>query len=120
MAGSFPVASGLPPGAPDSDPARETQARELMTRIRLVPEDLRPMFSPAIAIEVKNGQVHQGDYPYARMVWDLRTLRSRLQACEPGIEGGAARLDALTHLLSNTHALASVQPLLALMQSWPA
>lgn len=120
VAGGFPVANGLPPGAPDSDPARETQARELMGRVRLVPEELRPMFSPAIAIELKNGQVHQGDYPYARMVWDLRTLRRRLQACEPGIEGGAARLDALTHMLSEAHQLESMQPLLALMKSWPA
>jgi 2-methylcitrate dehydratase PrpD len=120
VAGGFPVANGLPPGAPDSDPSRETQARELMGRVRLVPEELRPMFSPAIAIELKNGQVHQGDYPYARMVWDLRTLRRRLQACEPGIEGGAARLDALTHMLSEAHQLESMQPLLALMKSWPA
>jgi hypothetical protein len=54
------------------------------------------------------------------MVWDLRTLRRRLQACEPGIEGGAARLDALTHMLSEAHQLESMQPLLALMKSWPA
>jgi hypothetical protein len=99
VAGSFPVANGLPPGAPDSDPDMEAQARAFMARIKLVPEPQRAMFSPTMAIELHNGQVLQDSHPYERMVWNFEQLQSRLQACAPAIEGGQQRLDSLASVL---------------------
>lgn len=116
VVGSFPVANGLPPGAPDSDPDKEAQARAFMVRVKLVPEPLRAMFSPAIAIELHNGQVLQDSYPYAHMVWNFEQLRHRLQACAGAIEGGQQRLDELANLVLGLGEPLTLQALVRHMQ----
>jgi 2-methylcitrate dehydratase PrpD len=118
VTGDFPMASGLPPGAPDSDPAREAQVRAFMTQVRLVPEELRPMFSPAIGITLKNGLAYEDQYPYERMSWNLTQLRERLEGCQASIAGGARRLDAVAELVACTPDLPTMQALLTPMQSW--
>lgn len=92
--GAYPVAGGPPPvgaAAKGIDPA----AAAFMSRVELVPEPLRPMFSPSISIEMQDGTVFQGDYPYERMVWDFDQLVVRLQDCLSGIHGGSTAFQEL-------------------------
>ena len=92
--GAYPVAGGQPPaGAARKgiDPA----AAAFMSRVELVPEPLRPMFSPAITVEMRDGSVVRADYPYERMIWDFDKLALRLQDCLPGIAGGRSAFQAL-------------------------
>jgi 2-methylcitrate dehydratase PrpD len=116
VAGDFPVANGRGPGASDEDATREAQARAFMPRVELVPQELRPMFSPAIAIECQDGRVFEGSYPYERMAWDSSQLLGRLQACAPGIDGGGERLATLADLVASVPRMVTLQPLLAFMQ----
>jgi hypothetical protein len=116
VAGSFPVANGLPPGAPDSDPDNEAQARAFMARIKLVPEPQRAMFSPTIAIELQNGKVLQDSHPYERMVWNFDQLLSRLQACTGAMEGGQKQHDGLASLVLGLDGPQTLQALVRHMQ----
>ena len=117
VSGSFPVANGFAPGAPDTDPAREAQARQLMERVRLVPEKLRPMFSPAITIELNNGQVHQASYPYERMAWTFEELSLRLKACRSNLPGDPGRWDRMAGLVAQSQTLNAMEPLLKQMRT---
>lgn len=117
VCGDFPVANGFAPGGPDADPAKEEQARQLMPRVRLVPEKLRPMFSPAIAIELNNGQIFQADFPYERMAWTFSELSLRLQACRANMPGEPGRWDAMAGLVAQSNALPSMEPLLEQMRA---
>jgi len=92
--GAYPVAGGRAPAgatAKGIDPA----AAAFMSRVALVPEPLRPMFSPSITVELRDGTVLRGDYPYERMVWNVDQLAVRLQDCLPGIHGGSEAFQAL-------------------------
>jgi hypothetical protein len=74
-----------------------------MSRVDLVPQPLRPMFSPEITVEMKDGSVFRADYPYERMVWDFDKLAMRLQSCLPGIAGGRAAFQTLESAVRAIH-----------------
>lgn len=115
--GSFPVA-----GAPAISPgggklAEDPQVLDFMQRVKLVPEKLRPMFSPAIRIRMKGGAVLEGSYPYERMIWSFDELAERLQATLAGYPGGPAGFERLVDLVRSTEHWPSVEPALALMHA---
>jgi 2-methylcitrate dehydratase PrpD len=100
--GAYPVAGGQPPaGAARQgiDPA----AAAFMPRVELVPEPLRSMFSPEISVELLNGTVVSGDYPYERMVWNFDKLAVRLRDCVHGIAGGQSAFQALESAVRTIH-----------------
>lgn len=114
--GGFPVA-----GAPALSPAggkltEDARVLEFMQRVKLVPEKLRPMFSPAIRIRMKDGTAHEDTYPYERMIWTFDQLTQRLHASLPGYPGGRAAFEAMVDLVRGAERWASVQPLLARMR----
>lgn len=120
VAGGFPVADGWGPGKPDTDPRKEALARELMLRVRLIPEELRPMFSPAIEIDMRDGRCIGGQYPYERMVWGFDALSAQLQACQDKVPGGTSRWQALASQVEHIEKFESVEPLLGAMRKQPA
>jgi len=104
--GTYPVAGGIPP--PGAAPSGlDPSAIAFMSRVELVPEPLRPMFSPAISITTTDGQIFLGDYPYERMIWDFNQLKQRLKPCLPGFPGGGPSFDALATLV---HGLDDARP----------
>lgn len=120
VAGGFPVADGSGPGKPDTDPQKEALARELMQRVQLVPEELRPMFSPTIEIQMRNGRRISGHYPYERMVWGFEKLALQLQACQDQVPGGANRWQKLVGQVAQIDQFQAMEPLLGSMRSPPA
>jgi 2-methylcitrate dehydratase PrpD len=111
--GGFPVA-GAPAVAPGGGSlTQDAKVLEFMRRVKLVPQQLRPMFSPAIRIVMKDGAVHEGEHPYARMVWSFEQLAERLQDAAVGYPGGHAGFDRLADVVRGAERWPSVGPALA-------
>ncbi len=105
--GSYPVAGGVPPAGArvaGIDPA----AAAFMTQVELVPEPLRPMFSPAVTITTTNNTVIRAEYPYERMVWNFNQLVDRLKPCLPSVPGGEP---GFTELVSFVRGAGDAQPI---------
>lgn len=115
--GSYPVA-GAPAVSPGgSKLADDPAVLDFMHRVKLVPQKLHPMFSPAISVRLKDGTAHEGHYPYERMIWSFDELVRRLHGTLAGYPGGRAGFDALVELVRGTERWACVDPALALMQA---
>ncbi|MBC7703224.1 MAG: MmgE/PrpD family protein [Rhodoferax sp.] len=92
----------------------------LMARVRLVPQDARAMFSPAVSIRMKDGTVHGGSYPYERMVWTFDELAGRLSACVPGFPTGQTGLEGIVRIARQVDELTTVQALFHEMKTCTA
>ncbi|MES2483058.1 MAG: MmgE/PrpD family protein [Pseudomonadota bacterium] len=118
--GGFPVAgtSGRFPFGEQL--LHDRQVLALMTRVRLAPQGEREMFSPAVSIRMKDGTVHEGSYPYERMVWTFDELAGRLSACVPGFPTGQAGLDGIARIARHADELTTVQALFDEMKACTA
>lgn len=111
--GGFPVVGGRTFGPTGNRPEEDTKVLDFMnSRVRLIQERDRAMFSPAITVRMKNGQTYTGEYPYARMVWNFDHLVQRLQDCLPGYPPGKSGFDGLVETVRGADRLASVDPIL--------
>lgn len=118
--GGFPVAgtSGRFPFGEHL--LHDAQVLALMARVRLVPQDERAMFSPAVTLRMKDGTVHEGSYPYERMVWSFDQLAGRLSACVAGFPTGQAGLDGIARIARHADELTTVQALFEEMKACTA
>jgi len=82
------------------------------SRVTLVQEKERPMFSPYIEVTMKDGTTYSGDYPYERMEWNFDRLVERLHDCLPGYPLGTSRFDALVDTVRRMDEFDSVAPLI--------
>ena len=96
--GGYPLAGGPPPAGAAAG-GLDPQAVAFMHRVELVQEPLRPMFSPSVTITTTDGTVHQGHYPYDRLVWTFDQLVPRLRPCAVNIAGGEAAFNELVSLV---------------------
>ncbi len=107
--GGYPVVGGRTFGPTGNDLAADQRVLAFMNqRVRLVPEKGRAMFSPAIAVTMKDGKTHAGEYPYKRMEWNFDQLVANLQDCLPGFPMGRAGFAALVAVTRGLDTLASV------------
>ena len=114
--GGFPVAGAPPLGPTGIGLLQDEKVLAFMRRVKLVPEKLRPMFSPSISITMQDGAVHEGHYPYERMVWDFDQLVNRLADCQPGYPRGKAGFDSLVAQVRNVASLSTTDALFKEMQ----
>lgn len=119
--GGFPVV-GERSMAPDgAAPEKDERVLEFMrTRVRIIPEKGRPMFSPAITVTMKDGKTHSGEFPYARMEWNFDQLVPWLQRCVPEFPLGQAGMDRLVAMMRDADQLPSVAPLFEATQATAA
>ncbi|MGE3857127.1 MAG: MmgE/PrpD family protein [Dehalococcoidia bacterium] len=112
--GGYPVIGGKTYGPTGWDLTGDQVVNEFArTKVHLVQEKDRAMFSPAITVTMKDGTVHRGEYPYhPRLEWTFDQLAKRLEDCLPGLATGAAGLQKLIDVSQNLDQHASVQPLL--------
>jgi 2-methylcitrate dehydratase PrpD len=112
--GGYPVCGGRTFG-PNGDRLEEDQTvlEFMTTKVTLVQEKDRPMFSPAISVAMQDGTVHTGEYPYERMAWNFDQLVQRLQECLPGYPLGKDGFDALEQVVRGAGQLEDVKPILS-------
>jgi hypothetical protein len=117
--GGYPVIGGKTFG-PTGDKLEED--REVLnfmnSRVRLVQEKDRAMFSPRIVVKMKNGTTHTGEYPYERMEWNFDQLIGRLQDCLPGYSLGKSGVDALVETIREADRLTSVDRILQVTKGY--
>lgn len=111
--GGYPEVGGKTYGPTGSDLAADTTVAEFAkTKVHLVQEKNRAMFSPAITVKMKDGTTYSGEYQYhPRLEWNFDQLAKRLEHCLPGLDGGAARLAGLVEAAGNADKLTSMDPL---------
>ena len=103
--GGYPVVGGRTFGPTGNDLAADQQVLAFMNqRARLVPEKGRAMFSPAIAVTMKGGKTHAGEYSCKRMEWNFDQLVANL----PGFPKGRAGFAALVAFTRGLDTLASM------------
>ncbi|MFN8556351.1 MAG: MmgE/PrpD family protein [Dehalococcoidia bacterium] len=111
--GGYPVVGARSLGPGGVRPEEDQGVLDFMaSKVRLVQETDRPMFSPGITVTMKDGTVHRGEYPYARMEWDLDQLVARLMDCLPGYALGTAGFTALVAAVRGAEDLPSVERLI--------
>lgn len=109
MHGGFPIA-GASEKFPFGDGVlKDEQVLRLMQRVELVPQPLRPLFSPGISVRMKNGTVHEGNYPYERMVWSFDQLAGRLRNGLAGSPSGLKGFDGVVGLARSADRLQTMQ-----------
>lgn len=107
--GGYPVVGGRTFGPTGDRPEEDQRVLDFMTHhVTLVQEKDRPMFSPGIVVKMKDGRTYAGEYPYARMEWNLDQLVERLQDCLPGYPLGKSGFDALMETVRGADRLPSV------------
>lgn len=112
--GGYPVVGGRTVGPAGERHEEDVRVLEFMnSRVKLVQEKDRAMFSPRIVVAMKSGASHAGEYPYARMEWSYAQLVERLQDCIPGYPLGKSGLGRLVEVVRRTDELSSIEPLLA-------
>jgi hypothetical protein len=110
--GGYPVVGGNPFGPTGDKPEEDGKVLEFMnSRVRLVQEKDRAMFSPQIVVRMKDGATHSGEYPYERMAWNFDQLVGRLEACLPGYPPGKSGFDALVATIGGADRLTSMEPI---------
>ena len=111
--GGYPVIGGKTYGPTGWDLAADTRVLEFMrSKVHLVPERDRAMFSPGITVTMADGRSLHGEYPYhPRLEWTFDQLAKRLEDCLPGFALGAAGLARLIEVTRGLEGLADVQPL---------
>jgi 2-methylcitrate dehydratase PrpD len=111
--GGYPVVGGRTFGPTGKRPEQDKKVLEFMhSRVRLVQEKDRAMFSPRIVVKMKDGATYAGEYPYERMAWNFDQLVGRLQDCLPGYSLGKSGFDALVETMRGAERLTSVDPIL--------
>jgi 2-methylcitrate dehydratase PrpD len=111
--GGFPAVGAPLPTSTDQPTNRDTRATDFMRRVTLVQERDRAMFSPAIRVTTTDGNVYDGEYPYARMEWNFAQLVERLQDCIPGYPLAKAGHDRLVSSVQQLEDLPTIDPLFA-------
>ena len=110
---AIPWSAATPFGPPGIKPEEDGKVLEFMnSRVRLIQEKDRAMFSPRIVVKMKNGATVSGEYPYERMAWNFDQLAGRLQDCLPGYALGRSGFDALVETMRGADRLTSVDPIL--------
>jgi 2-methylcitrate dehydratase PrpD len=110
--GGFPVVGGKTFGPTGDRLEQDERVLEFMrSRVTLVQEKDRAMFSPGIVVRMKDGRTFSAEYPYERMEWNYAQLVERLQECLPGYVLGKSGFDALVETVQGTDGLASVEPI---------
>jgi 2-methylcitrate dehydratase PrpD len=111
--GGYPVVGGRTFGPTGDRPEEDERVLDFMkTKVTLVQEKDRAMFSPGIVVTMKDGTTHTGEYSYERMEWNFDQLVERLQDCLPGYPLGKAGFDALVETARGADRLPSVAPIL--------
>lgn len=111
--GGYPVVGVRTFGPTGDRLEQDQQVLDFMnSKVKLVQEKDRAMFSPGIVVTMKDGTKYSGEYPYERMEWNYDQLVERLHDCLPGYPLGKAGFDALVETVRGADALASVDPLL--------
>ena len=111
--GGYPVVGGKAFGPTGVKPEQDRKVLEFMnSRVRLVQEKDRAMFSPRIVVKMKDGTTYAGEYPYERMAWNFDQLVGRLQDCLPGYALGKSGFDALVETMRGADRLTSVDRIL--------
>jgi hypothetical protein len=106
------VVGGKPFGPPGIKPEEDGKVLEFMhSRVRLLQEQDRAMFSPKIVVRMISGATYSGEYPYERMAWNFDQLVGRLQDCLPGYALGRSGFDALVETVRGADSLASIEPI---------
>lgn len=107
--GGYPVVGGRTFGPTGDRLEEDERVLEFMnTRVTLVQEKDRAMFSPGVVVTMKDGATYAGEYPYARMEWNFDRLVERLQECMPGYPLGKSGFDALVETVRGADELPSV------------
>ena len=114
--GGFPVVGQQLYSNDDDGPTATDVIDFMRERVTLVQEPGRAMFSPAITVTMRDGTVHQGDYPYARMEWTFSQLVERLRDCLPGFPLGEQGFDRLHTNVLGADLLPNITPLLEVVQ----
>jgi 2-methylcitrate dehydratase PrpD len=110
--GGYPVVGGKALGRTGGNPEEDRKVLEFMnSRVKLVQEKDRAMFSPEITVKMKNGTTYTDQYPYERMAWNFDQLVARLQDCLPGYALGKSRFDALVETIRRADRLTSMEPI---------
>lgn len=111
--GGYPVVGGRTFGPTGAGLEEDQRVLDFMTsRVKLVQERDRPMFSPGIVVTMKDGTTYAGEYPYARMEWNYDQLVERLQDCLPSYSLGKPGFDALVETVRGADGLPSVDRLI--------
>ena len=118
--GGYPVVGGKPFGPTAGKPEEDRKVLEFMnSRVRLVQEKDRAMFSPHIVVKMKNGVTYSGEYPYERMAWNFDQLVGRLEECLPGYSLGKSGFDALVETVRGADRLTSMEPIFQVTRCSP-
>ena len=112
--GGYPVIGGKTYGPTGWDLGADKVVDEFMrTKVHLIQEKNRAMFSPAVTITMKDGTKYTGDYPYhPRLEWTYDEVAKHLEDCLPGFALGEAGLKKIVATVSDLENHSSVQPLI--------
>ena len=115
--GGYPQVGGRSYGPAGVPLHEDADVLRFMGRVTVIGEHERPMFSPAIIVRMKGGTTYVGEYPYARMEWNLDQLVARLEDCATGYPLGRARFDDLVEAVRHAERMPGVDPLLLLTRA---
>jgi len=115
--GGFPQIGGRTYG-PTEDPTKDEKVLKFMAeKVKITGIWNQPMFSPRAIVTMNSGMSYTGDYPYARMCWDLEGLVDHLHDLEAKFPLGAAGLNKIIDACRNLESLSSVADLHALTRA---
>lgn len=113
--GGFPIAGSGAKLPFDDDLLHHRQTLALMTRVKLVPQPLRPMFSPGVSIRMRDGTIHEGSHPYDRMLWNFEQLARRLQDVADSLPGGRTGFVAIVEIARSADELPDMRAVFTAM-----
>ena len=111
--GGYPVVGGVTFGPTEGNLEQDEPVLDFMRKkVTLVQDRERAMFSPAIRVTMKDGSVHDGEYPYESMEWNLPQLVDRLHDCLPHYPSGEAGFERLVETVRAVDLLPTVEPII--------
>ena len=115
--GGFPTVGGKTYGPTGSKLTEDTAVIDfLQKRVKITGEKDRPMFSPKISVELKNGTELSGQFPYSRLEWEFDELVNRLKGCVTPLKQGSAGFSRLVDMVVKLEDLQNIEPVIKLMQ----
>ncbi|MEX2446525.1 MAG: MmgE/PrpD family protein [Dehalococcoidia bacterium] len=114
--GGYPQIGGAPSTPHGGHAAPDAAALEFaQTRVSVVGEYGRPMFSPEVEVRMTDGTTHVDEYPYARMFWGFDDLVARLEGSAAAYPLGRPAFDALVDAVRHAERLESPDALFRLV-----